>query len=117
MMRIAKLIAFLGVIAMTAAILNGFIQGDFASDGAELMANPWGIVSLVDLYVGFILFSLWIGFREGSMVSSVIWIILMLALGFFTASLYILIKLYESDGDWLTFFLGARKETVLKESR
>ncbi len=31
---------------------------------AKLLAMPWGIVSLVDLYVGFALFSIWIVYRE-----------------------------------------------------
>lgn len=113
-MRIAKIIAWLGLIAMTAVLLNGFINGDFGKDGGELLRNPWGIVSLVDLYVGFALFSLWIGFREKSIIAAVIWIILMMVLGFFTASLYILIALYRSKGDWLKFFFGGRKEAILK---
>jgi hypothetical protein len=113
-MRIAKIIAWLGVIAMTAVLLNGFINGDFGQDGGELLRNPWGIVSLIDLYVGFALFSLWIGFREKSVLMAVIWIILMMVLGFFTGSLYVLIALYHSKGDWLKFFLGSRKEQLLK---
>ncbi|SES21730.1 DUF1475 family protein [Salisediminibacterium halotolerans] len=112
-MKFAKAIAFLSVFAMTAAIGHGFINGDFAADGGELLANPWGIVSLVDLYVGFILFSVWIGFREQSKTAATVWIILMMTLGFFTASLYVLMKLYESKGDWLSFFLGAQKEVLL----
>ncbi len=112
-MKIAKTIAWIGLIAMTAVILNGFINGDFSRDGAALMANPWGIVSLVDLYVGFALFSLWIAFREKSAAAKVGWIILMMVLGFFTASLYVLIELYRSNGDWLEFFLGARKNSLV----
>ena len=56
-MKIAKLIAALGVIAMTAVLIYGFTTGDFGRDGGEIMRNPWGIVSLVDLYTGFTLFS------------------------------------------------------------
>ncbi len=112
-MKIAKLFAFSGLIAMTVAIIHGFINGDFRQDGAELIANPWGIVSLVDLYVGFTLFSLWIIFREKSIVASVIWIFFIIVLGFFTASLYLLIALYQSEGDWLKLFLGARKYNLL----
>ncbi len=113
-MKIAKIIAWLGLIAMTAVLLNGFINGNFGSDGAELMANPWGIVSLVDLYVGFALFSIWIAFREKTVTSAAIWIVLMMVLGFFTASLYVLIALYSSKGDWPAFFFGARKEQFVK---
>jgi hypothetical protein len=69
---------------------------------------PWGIVSLVDLYVGFILFSGWIVYREKSAVRSVIWVILMMILGFWTASLYTLIALQASDGNWRRFWMGRR---------
>jgi hypothetical protein len=37
-----------------------------------------------------------------------------MTLGFFTASLYILIALHQSWGDWLAFFLKDRKEQVLE---
>jgi hypothetical protein len=113
-MKTAKIIAWLGLIAMTVVLLNGFINGNFSRDGAELLANPWGIVSIVDLYVGFALFSLWIAFREKNLILTIIWIILMIVFGFFAGSLYVLLALYQSRGDWLTFFLGARKEALLK---
>ncbi len=113
-MKIAKLLAWIGVIAMTLAIGNGFIVGDFGADGSELLTNPWGIVSLVDLYVGFTLFSLWIAFRESNRLMVTLWIILMMTLGFFTGALYVLIALYQSKGDWATFFLKDQKDKVLK---
>jgi len=112
-MKIAKIIAWLGVFAMTAVLMNGFVNGDFGQDGSALLANPWGVVSLVDLYVGFALFSMWIAFREKRLLSALIWIILMMVLGFFTGSLYVLITLYRSKGDWLLFFLGDRKAEIL----
>lgn len=115
-MKTAKIIAWISLIGMTAVLLNGFINGDFGTDGGEILANPWGIISIVDLYAGFFLFSLWIGFREKSIISAVVWIILMMVLGFFTGSLYVLIGLYRSNGDWLDFFLGARKEKLLKRN-
>ena len=114
-MKIARFFAWAGLFAMTLSIGNGFIVGDFGADGAELLTNPWGIVSLVDLYVGFTLFSLWIAFREGSRLAAAVWIILMMTLGFFTASLYLIIALHKSRGDWLAFFLKDRKEEMLQE--
>jgi len=115
-MRIAKLIAWLGLFGMTAVLLNGFINGSFSVDGAALLINPWGIVSLVDLYAGFALFSIWIAFREKNNIAKVVWIILIMVLGFFTGSLYVLINLYTSKGDWLTFFLGARRDDLLRKA-
>ena len=107
-MKIAKIIAALGVLAMTGVLLYGFTAGDFGKDGAELLQNPWGIVSMVDLYTGFILFSAWIVYREGSVVRSVIWVVLMMVLGFFTGSLYVLLALIASQGDWKVFWVGQR---------
>jgi hypothetical protein len=114
-MKIAKVVAWIGLFAMTAVLINGFVNGNFGEDGAELLANPWGLVSFVDLYVGFALFSVWIAFREINLFSAILWILLMMVLGFFTGSLYMLIALYRSNGDWLTFFLGSRKDQVLSK--
>jgi hypothetical protein len=105
-MKIAKVIALLGVAAMTAVLIYGFTAGDFGVDGAAILQNPWGIVSLVDLYTGFILFSAWIVYREKSPLASVVWVVLMMVLGFFTASLYTFIALQKSGGDWKRFWMG-----------
>ena len=111
-MRAAKGIATLGLLAMTAVLIYGFSVGDFVADGGRILANPWGIVSLVDLYTGFILFSGWIVYREQSIAAMVIWVILMMVLGFFTASLYTLLALQRSDGDWRRFWMGKYAEVV-----
>jgi len=105
-MKIAKMVAFLGVLAMATALIYGFTQGDFGKDGGELLRNPWGIVSLVDLYTGFILFSGWVFYRESSPVSAILWIILIMVLGFFAGALYTLVALYSSQGEWSTFWMG-----------
>ncbi len=105
-MKIAKLLAWLGVIAMTAVLIYGFTVGNFSEDGAKILSNPWGIVSLVDLYVGFTLFSIWIVYREKSPIAAGIWVILMMTLGFFTGALYTLLALTRSEGDWKQFWMG-----------
>ena len=109
-MRIAKVVALLGLLAMSAVLVYGFVVGDFAAEGNVLLSMPWGIVSLVDLYVGFILFSGWIVYREKSLLRSVVWVVLMMVLGFFTASLYTLIALQTSGGDWKRFWMGKRMD-------
>jgi hypothetical protein len=107
-MKVAKVISFLGLLAMTVVLVYGFTAGDFFEDGALLFSNPWGVVSLVDLYVGFILFSGWIVYREKSVFRSAIWVFFMLTLGFFTGALYTFIALQNSDGDWHIFWMGRR---------
>lgn len=107
-MKIAKSIALLGLVAMTVALIYGFAAGDFFEEGRQLLSMPWGIVSLVDLYVGFVLFSAWIIYRERSPARSAVWVVLMMILGFWTASLYAFLALRASGGVWRRFWLGHR---------
>jgi len=109
-MKIVKILSTIGVISMASIIIYAFTNGNFSSEGAKLLAMPWGIVSMVDLYVGFILFSIWIFYREKSIVSAIIWTVLMLTLGFFTGSLYTFIASVKSNGDWKKFWLGRHAE-------
>jgi len=105
-MKLAKLISILGILAMTAVLINGFARGDFFGEGNQLLAMPWGIVSLVDLYTGFTLFSAWIIYREKSLLVAILWTIAMMTLGFFAGSLYAFIALQTSGNDWRKFWLG-----------
>jgi hypothetical protein len=109
-MRIVQVVSFLGIVAMAAVLVYGFTVGDFGAEGSELLSMPWGIVSLVDLYVGFVLFSVWIFYRERSLARALVWVILVMILGFFTASLYTFIAALGSDGNWRRFWMGARAE-------
>jgi hypothetical protein len=107
-MNIAKTISMLGLVAMTVAIGYAFAFGNFAAEGAWLLTHPWGIVSLVDLYVGFALYSVWIAYREKSVLNTIVWIVLMIVLGFWAGALYMFLALNSSQGDWKKFWLGAR---------
>lgn len=95
-MKKIKIIALLGAIIMSVGLLNGFINGSFFDDGSVLLNNPWGIVSIIDLYVGFVLFSLWIIYREASPIKTFIWVLLMMIFGFLTASIYVFIVFHQA---------------------
>ena len=105
-MKAAKIVAWIALLAMTAVLIYGFTVGDFAGEGGRLMRMPWGIVSLVDLYAGFALFSVWIAYREQSLPAKIIWVVLMMILGFWTGALYTLVALYQAKGDWERFWRG-----------
>jgi predicted small integral membrane protein len=105
-MRIAKTVSLLGILAMTTVLVYGFTLGDFLGEGSRLLSMPWGIVSMVDLYTGFALFSAWIIYREESLPAAILWTIAMLTLGFFAGSLYAFLALQASGGDWRKFWLG-----------
>ncbi len=105
-MRLAKFVTGIGAALMAAVLIYAFTRGDFSQEGAQLLSMPWGIVSLVDLYVGFTLFSGWILFRETLRSRAVVWIVFVMLFGFLTASIYAFLALRSSGGDWNRFWLG-----------
>lgn len=109
-MRPAMFLTALGAVVMGAALTSAITRGDFAAEGAWLTSMPWGIVSLVDLYVGFALFSAWIVYREASIGLALVWVALVLVLGFFAASVYAFLALRGSSGDWRRFWMGKHVE-------
>jgi hypothetical protein len=111
-MKLAKLVSALGVLAMGAVLIYAFTVGDFRAEGSTLLAMPWGIVSLVDLYVGFTLFAGWIIYREQSPLRAAVWVLLLMVLGFSIGSLYTLVALYTSKEDWTRFWQGERGITT-----
>lgn len=81
----------LGLI-MAAALIYGFSFGGGWAEVRILMDYPWFVVSLVDVYVGFILFACWIGVRERPL-PSLVWIALLMTLGNLIACVYVLYAL------------------------
>lgn len=106
-MKVIKILGWTCLFAMFLALMYGFISGDFFDDGSKILSNPWGIVSLVDLYVGFTIFSIWIYVREKNNLIKLLWIIAMMIFGFFTASIYLLKAAYQSKGDIKIFVFGS----------
>ncbi len=107
-MRKIMIICSLGFILMAAGIAYALIKGSFFGE-LEIMAPlPWFHLSMLDLYVGFLLFAGWILFREKTLVRALVWIALLLSLGNLIACLYAVIALVRSKENWQTFWMGSR---------
>lgn len=59
-----RILAAVSGLALLAAILWAFGSAPFWPSVQYVVANPWGIVTLIDLYVGFVLFGLLIAVIE-----------------------------------------------------
>ncbi|KPB01738.1 hypothetical protein [Ahrensia marina] len=70
LLRVA--LAFLGV-GFAALIVWAMVKGNFSGAGQWLTSDPWGIVTLADLYFGFLMFSVIIFLFERSF-KAVLWI-------------------------------------------
>jgi hypothetical protein len=105
-MRVAKWIAFLGALAQGGILIYGFTQGDFAAAGSFFFHDPWGIVSLVDVYVGFLFFCAWVVYREKDWWVALLWSAAIMILGNFPAGIYAYIALQRSENNWQKFWMG-----------
>jgi len=104
-MKTVKFMAWLGAIIMASMIIFTSVTGDFFKEGSILLNMVWGQMSMVDLYVGFILFYMWIFKREKKTSHRLIWLVLILTMGNLITAVYILKAAYESKTE-LEFFIG-----------
>ncbi len=89
-MLVVRAVAAFTVGAMSAVILAALTTSSLAEDGASLLALAWGRVSLVDLYLAFVLMWLWIVFRERSAWRSALWLVVTLVTGSLAIGVYLL---------------------------
>ncbi len=68
-------------LVLTAAIALAVGTGDFSAAGAWLVRDPWGRVTLIDLYAGFFLSAVVIAAYERKFWVSLFWIAPILVLG------------------------------------
>jgi hypothetical protein len=62
-------------------------------------SNPWAVATLYDAYFGFITFWLWVAYKENTLWSRLLWLVLILGLGNIAMSLYVLIQLFRLKPD------------------
>ena len=104
-MTITKLISYFITVSMAGVII--WAQGEVSIFDSPIPGMPWGIVSLVDLYSGFILFSIWIFYKE-NVIPAVLWTFFVMILGSFTIAIYIIYSIRNSDGNIQKFFMGQK---------
>ena len=102
-MTITKVIAYLITIAMVSTIF--WAQNQVSLFDSTIPSLPWGIVSLVDLYAGFILIGIWISYKE-KWLSALIWNFFLMILGNLTTAIYVIYSLNKSKGNISKFFMG-----------
>jgi hypothetical protein len=108
MLRLLALVACIGFVLMSATIIYALLFGDLMAEGPVLADMPWGLVSLVDIYLGLLLFSLWVIWREEFSITGTIWVALIISLGNMISCLYILRACLDAEGNIMKFWLGAR---------
>jgi multisubunit Na+/H+ antiporter MnhG subunit len=94
-----RLLLVLALFVFTSVLGYAVMNGQFRQDGAALLDNPWGIMTLVDLYIGLALFACFIWANETDRVRAVCWILALLVLGNLIALIYLLRWAISRAGD------------------
>jgi len=61
--------------------------------------NPWAVATLYDAYFGFLTFWIWVAYKETTLWSRLLWLVLIMTLGNIAMSLYVLIQLFRLKPD------------------
>jgi hypothetical protein len=93
-MTFARAVYLLLGICLAAAILNAVNSGDFRQAGHWLTSDPWGIVTMADLYLGLAISAAIIALFERKR-SAVLWIIPLPLLGNVWTVVWFVLRLPE----------------------
>ncbi len=97
-------LALLGLVIWAAVSMTD-LHGGFLDQFGVVTTLPWGIVSLVDLYIGFVFFAVIIFLTERSWVVAALWAAPVFVLGNIWAAIWLVIRLPHlakqlSKPDW-----------------
>ena len=102
-MTITKVISYFISLAMISVIL--WAQSEVSLFDSTIPSLPWGVVSLVDLYSGFIFVAIWMIYRERN-ITALFWVIFVMLLGNLTTAIYIIYCINDANKYIKKFFLG-----------
>lgn len=83
---------FLGMLSVT--IIASIDQNIFEAVG-NMWPNWWFKATLVDAYIGFFTFFVWVAYKELHLWRKILWFALIMLLGNVAISAYMLIELYK----------------------
>lgn len=92
-MKALQLVIAAATIALAGLILFAILDGSFSEAGRWLTSQPWGLVTLTDLYLGFLLAAAVIWFFESRPLTALLWILPIPVLGNVWAAVWFLIRL------------------------
>jgi hypothetical protein len=61
----------------------------------EVVTHPWFIATLVDAYLGFLTFYVWVFFQQTAWLSRLTWLVAILLLGNIAMAIYCLVALFR----------------------
>lgn len=94
----------LGIVIVWAAV-----GGDFSGEGGMILGLRWGVVSIVDIYVGAAMVAVWIWWRDGPRLGT-LWFVALVVLGHFATAAYVAWRAWSAES--VTALLIGRRSPV-----
>jgi len=95
-MKIALKLLFAAIFLwMTVVTIRTSLAVSLWSAWNSFASNPWAVATLYDAYFGFLTFWVWVAYKESTLWSRLLWLVLILGLGNIAMSLYVLIQLFR----------------------
>ncbi|MBU4531196.1 MAG: hypothetical protein KUA43_13620 [Hoeflea sp.] len=92
-MKLLQAVIAAATLGLGALIIIAVADGSFYEAGSWLFSEPWGLVTLADLYLGFLLSALIIWFFEPRPLKALIWILPIPILGNLWTAVWFVIRL------------------------
>jgi hypothetical protein len=93
-MRMFLIVLFMVVpISIIASLIIASRDRSILNVGAALWSDPWFQATLLDAYAGFIMFYVWVAYKEPGLVARVVWFVLIMGLGNIATASYVLLQL------------------------
>ncbi len=97
-MRAALVVFVLFACALVVTILLASQQGNVLTAMQVIGGDPWGLVTLIDLFCGLFFVALWIGVVEADRRVAVVGIVLLFVLGNLVTASYLLLRARRAAG-------------------
>jgi hypothetical protein len=101
-----KLIFVLAFLAIAGATVWASLQVPVWKVPQAVAGHPWFIATLVDTYLAFFTFWVWVAYKESSNLARALWLLLIFGLGNLAIAGYMLLQLFRLPP-------GARAEDLL----
>lgn len=110
-----QIIFFTGFVALLGAIIYGVVERDIIAEGNIMLDVYWGQFTFIDIYAVFIVFYLWVVFRENSLIKSIVWFVLIMLGGSMSIMLYLFIAVRGCNSSWGKLIAGQRLEKIIND--
>jgi len=84
---------------MLAFTVRASLDRSILDVGWAIVGDAWFQATLVDAYLGFFTFYVWVAYKERTWVGRIVWFVLIMALGNMAMATYVLIQLARLGAD------------------